>query len=110
MHFENRQSMLPNGECCDGYIAGSTSQCNLCEYSFAICASDGGLNSCSICSYRTGDFFSAEHIVFGNKIEILPDYREANNPLQCTIGRWNVSNRKECCLYSNFCMMLYNVA
>ena len=109
VHFENRQSMLPSGECCDRYN-GDTRQCNLCEYSFAVCASDGGLKSCSICSYRTADYASAEHIVFENKIYMLPDYREVNNPLQCAIGRWNVSITKEYCVYSLYCMILHDVA
>ena len=91
LHFENKNGLLPDGSCCDGYKAG-TSICANCEYYFIFCFSDIlSKQPCSIKRVWTEELASTNYYAFAPTFYTMPDYDEVNNPFVFPIAKWNVS-------------------
>ena len=89
IHFENPDSKLADGSCCDA-TESSITLCGSCEYYFKFCLSDIGSNNCNLSSVTTSVLTSANYYIFQPSFPSQPCDQIISNPLVIPVQRWMV--------------------
>lgn len=87
IHFENPQSKLDNGKCCDdlGEI------CSQCEYRFTFCLSRLTTDNCTFKRISTPVLTSDEYYIFQSRFKSVKPSEIITNPMIIPVERWDVS-------------------
>ena len=89
-HFENPQSRLPDGSCCDG-SKGSTGLCYPCGYYFKICLANMGSKDCTLFNITTQVLTNYEYYLFQSSFYTHPASKNIKNPIKIALDGWKVS-------------------